>query len=40
MSLYIFGDVAACRRVAALRHAATSPNIYNDVQIKLPDDGR
>jgi len=30
---YKLGDVAACRRAAhaALRHAATSPNLYNDV---------
>jgi len=24
-------DVTACRRAAALRHAVTSPNLYNDV---------
>ena len=37
-SLCRLGDVAACRRAAcvlcahaALRHAATSPNLYNDV---------
>jgi len=31
--IYIVGDVAACRRVAraALRHAATSPNIYDNI---------
>jgi len=30
-SLYKLGDVAACHRAAcaALRHAATSPNLYN-----------
>jgi len=41
MSLYILGDVAACvfcavqctaqNTHAALRHATTSPNIYNEV---------
>ena len=32
-SLYKLGDVAACCRTirAALQHAATSPNLYNDI---------
>ena len=35
-SLCTLGEVSACRRAVALRHADTSPNLYNDVI--LPSD--